>query len=76
MLKTLRIVFTVIAALCVAAIFPVGTLLHWIWAIGLAVVAVICTCLMLFCKRKMEEQEQKENPEPDFFTPKDENGEP
>ena len=73
MLKTLRIVFTVIAALCVAAIFPVGTLLHWIWAVGLAVVAVICACLMLFCKRKMEEREQKENPEPDFLSPKDEN---
>ena len=73
MLGTLRIVFTIIAALCIAAIFPVGTLLHWIWAVGLALVAGICVLLMLLCKRKMEEKEQKENPEPDFFSPKDEN---
>jgi uncharacterized membrane protein YciS (DUF1049 family) len=72
MWKTLRIIFTVIAALCVAAVFPVGTLLHWIWAAGLAVAAVVFACFMLFCKRKMEEQEEKEKPSPDFFTPNDE----
>ncbi len=71
MLKTLRIVFTVIAALCVAAVFPVGTLLHWIWAVGLVVAAVIFACLMLFCKRKMEEKEREENPTPDFFSPQE-----
>ena len=71
MLVTLRIVFTIIAALCIAAIFPVGTLLHWVWAVALAIAAGIFVALMLFCKRKQENMERQENPTPDFFSPQE-----
>jgi cytochrome c-type biogenesis protein CcmH/NrfG len=58
-MKTLRIIFTVLSALCVAAVIPVGV--AWGWPIGLGFVlgALLFFGLMLLCKQKQVEQEEK-----------------
>ena len=57
MYRHLRIIFTVISALCVAAILPVGAFWQFSAAITLAAVAGIFYFLMLICKQKQEELE-------------------
>ena len=58
-MKTLRIIFTAVSALCVAAVIPVGV--AWGWPIGLGFVlgALLFFGLMLLCKQKQTEQEEK-----------------
>ena len=51
MQKILQIVFTIISALCVAAVLPVGAFLGFTWAIVLALVAFTFYLLMLTCKQ-------------------------
>ena len=59
MFVKLRIVFTILAAICVAAIIPVGMLFDFVPAIGVAVLALLFFGLMLLCKSK---QGSTENP--------------
>ncbi|MBQ8320437.1 MAG: hypothetical protein IJX81_06115 [Clostridia bacterium] len=71
-MKTLRILFTVLCAVCLAAIFPIGTF----WEMGYALIALAAAGVfflaMLYCKRKQESAEKGEQePQPDFFQPKD-----
>ena len=58
-MKTLRIIFTAVSALCVAAVIPVGV--AWGWPIGLGFVigALLFFGLMLLCKQKQEEQDKR-----------------
>ena len=58
MLVTLRILFTVISAVFVASILPVGALLGWGWAGGCGLFAVLFFVLMLLCKQSQEFKEQ------------------
>lgn len=57
MAKILRIVFTILCAICVAFVIPVGALWDWIAAIGIAVVALLFFGLMLLCKQIQEAKE-------------------
>lgn len=71
MFLKLRIVFTILSAVCVAAIFPIGIFLDVIPAIVCAGTGVLFFLAMLFCKKK---QEERENPpetqnKGDFFHP-------
>ena len=58
-MKTLRILFTCISALFIAAVLPIGAIFSWAWAGVCAVGAFIFYFLMLFCKQKQEEMEEK-----------------
>ena len=60
MYKNLRIIFTVISALCIAAILPVGAFWQFNAAITLAALAGIFYFAMLICKQKQEELEAKD----------------
>ena len=67
MFKTLRIVFTILSAICVLAIFPVGAILNFTWAFITALGAGLFYLLMLICKKRQEFSEGKSKDEPDFF---------
>ncbi len=76
MLVKLRIFFTILSAICVAAVIPVGALLGFPWAITCVVLAFALFMIVLLLKSK---QESLENPPPenpkektDFLHPKQE----
>lgn len=66
-MKTLRIIFTVISAIFVASVIPVGAMYSWLAAGVCAVGAFLFFGLMLLCKQKQEEieaaQQNKETDE-------------
>lgn len=66
-LKTLRIIFTVISAIFVTSVIPVGAIYSWLAAGVCAVGAFLFFGLMLLCKQKQEEieaaQQNKETDE-------------
>ena len=65
-MKTLRIVFTVISAIFIALVIPVGALHSWTAAILCAMGAFLFFGLMLLCKQKQEETEAaRQNKESD-----------
>ena len=65
-MKTLRIIFTVISAIFVASVIPVGAIYSWLAAGVCAVGAFLFFGLMLLCKQKQEEDEAaRQNKESD-----------
>ena len=72
MLVKLQIIFTILSAICVAAIFPVGTYWDWLGALGCGIAAFLFFGGTILCKSI---REKKENPPPenkpqgDFFNP-------
>lgn len=51
MLLFFQIFFTVLSAICVGAVVPIGMWLGWLWA-GIAVLgAILCYVFMLLCKQ-------------------------
>ena len=67
MYKFLRILFTLLSALCVTAAFIVGAYLGFTWTIVSALSAFFFFMLMLLCKQKQEALDlargQKQAPE-------------
>ena len=59
MLTTLRILFTVISAVFIASIFPVGIFLGWGYAGGCGLFAVLFFLLMLLCKQSQDFSKEK-----------------
>ena len=59
MYKNLRIIFTILSAICVAAVLPIGAFWQFNAAITLAAAAGVFYILMLICKQKQEELESK-----------------
>ena len=57
MFLKLRILFTVLAAVCATLVLPVGTWFDLGWAIGVVLLGVAFFFLMLICKQKQEAQE-------------------
>ena len=55
----LRIIFTILSALCIAAVVPVGAFLGWIWAGLCAVVAFFFYLVMRICKVNQEIEEAR-----------------
>ena len=67
MYKNLRIIFTILSAICVAAVLPVGAFLNFTWAIITALVAFLLYLLMMACKQAQEKQDaanEKNTPNP------------
>jgi Na+/proline symporter len=65
-MATLRIIFTILSALCLAAILPAGTFGGLFYVFICAGGAGVFFLLMLFCKRIHEGKEPKEKT-PDFL---------
>lgn len=70
MFLKLRIVFTLLAALCLAAIVPAAVWGGWLWLGILGGGALLFFALMLLCKQSQErEEEKKQTPPADFLQP-------
>jgi hypothetical protein len=69
MWKILRIIFTILCAVCLAALLPVGAWGDMPWVIGIGIAAAFFFVAMLFCKNKQEEKENPPTPQPDFLAP-------
>ncbi len=66
----LRIIFTILAALCLVAIIPAGFLGGFPWFGVFAGGALLFFALMLLCKQSQLKQEHKDDPpEADFLNP-------
>ncbi len=65
MYKHLRIIFTILSAICIAAVIPVGALLGWSAAIYCALGALLFFLVMMICKQKQisSEDSEQENTE-------------
>ena len=71
-MKVLRIVFTLLCALCLAALPIVGIFWDMEFIVIPLLAAGVFFLLMLFCRKKHMEAEEKKNPTPpqaDFFNP-------
>jgi len=68
--KKLRILFTILAACCVAAILPIGTLFGFGFAGLCIVLAFLFAGLMLLCKQNQELDERKNQREEEKRTDK------
>lgn len=61
-MKELRIIFTIVCAVCIALLFPLGMIVGWA-AAGICLLgAFLSFGLMTLCKQKQEEQEEKSSP--------------
>ena len=71
MFLKLRIIFTILSTICLAAIIPIGTLWDFTPAIISAAIGGVFFLLMLVCKSKQEKQENPPAPQSkaDFFNP-------
>ncbi|MBE5753676.1 MAG: hypothetical protein E7343_06425 [Clostridiales bacterium] len=68
MFKTLRILFTLLSALCVAIVLPVGTFLGLTYALICVALAFVFFVLMLYFKGKHEETlTENQTPTVDFL---------
>ncbi len=69
-MKILRIIFTLLCAVCLLAVFPIGTFFDFGYAMIVLLFAGVFFLGMLFCKNRQERNEAKgENSEPDFLNP-------
>lgn len=73
MFYKLRILFTVLSALCLVALLPMGTFFGLSAFIPTALLAAIFFFLMLFCKQEQEKREPKQEDEDskEQISPKD-----
>ncbi len=71
MFLKLRIVFTILAAICIAVIIPATVWggIFWLWLCGGG--ALLFFALMLLCKQAQEKSEENKS-EADFLHPDDE----
>lgn len=70
MLKFLRILFTVLSAICLALTLLLGTWLGGGWAVLSLLAALLFFGLMLLCKNAIDKKEEESKPEqPTFFNP-------
>ncbi len=73
MYKIFRIIFTVLSAVCIAFVIPVGMLFDLTWACIVGLGAGVFFLAMLLCKQA---QEQKEPPKTDEAEQNPTNSEP
>ena len=71
MYEKLRILFTILAVCCVAAVLPIGTIFGFGFAGLCIVLAFLFAGLMILCKQNQEIDERKKEKEKDFLEKKD-----
>ena len=59
MFLKLRVFFTILSAVCIAAVIPFGAFFGWLWAGMTALFAFLFFVLMLLCKQSQEFGENK-----------------
>ena len=70
MLNFLRIVFTILSAICLALALLLGTWLGGGWAVLSLLAALAFFGLMLLCKNAIDKKEEESKPkQPTFFDP-------
>ena len=69
MFLKLRVIFTILSAICLAFAITAGAIWGFTWTIILGLGALFFFLLMLVFKQKQEEQEQKEADDKKFFNP-------
>ncbi len=67
MYKTLRIIFTVLAALCAVSFLFIGVFVGFLYALYAAGAGVVFFGVMLLFKAKQEEKEAASEKRPDFI---------
>ena len=72
-MKQLRIIFTILCAICIALLVPLGAIFGWGIAGICLVSAFLFFGLMLLCKQSQEMQEEKANADGDDNEPSVEN---
>ena len=70
MLVKLRILFTILAALCVAAVVPIGMFFNMIGAMICIVLAIMFFSIMLGFKNAQEKKENPPEERVDFLHPR------
>ena len=73
MILYLQITFTILSAICIALVLPIGTWLGFIPAIALALAAVMFFMLMKLCKQTREFREKANEKDDEQQTKTDEN---
>ena len=73
MLLYLQIALTILSALCVALVIPLGVWLGFGWAIALALAAVMFFMLMKLCKQTLEFRDKKDTPDEEQQTESEQN---
>lgn len=68
MFLKLRVLFTILSALCLAFALTAGVVWGFTWTIILGLGAALFFMLMLYFKRAQEAQEEKEAEDNKFFT--------
>ncbi len=75
MFLKLRILFTVLSAICLALILPATAFWGWLYLGIFGGGALLFFLAMLLCKQKQEESEPLEKSDgPDFFSPDEKDG--
>ena len=70
MFLKLRVVFTIASAICLGLALPLGAMLHYIWAVGMGIGALLFFLLMLVCKQEQELRKNADkNKTADFLSP-------
>lgn len=67
MFQTLRIIFTLLSALCVALVLPVGAFAGLTYALICVALAFVFFVIMLYFKSKQEQSNPDDAPTPDFM---------
>lgn len=68
MYKTLRIIFTILAALCAVSFIFIGVFVGFLYALYAAGAGVVFFGIMLLFKAKQEEKKAALEKHPDFMT--------
>lgn len=70
----LRILFTILSAVCLAALMPLGYIFGFFAVLACSLGAALFFGLMLLCKQSQEnvENQNSTEKEPDFFHPNEE----
>lgn len=68
----LRILFTILSAVCLAVVLPATAMFGWLYLGIFGGGALVFFLAMLLCKQSQENQEKKNDPdEPDFLHTKE-----
>ena len=59
----LQVIFTILSAICIAALIPVGAFLGWVWAGVCAISAFLFFMLMRVCKQNRDANEPQSTEE-------------
>lgn len=69
MYTRIRIIFTILSVICVAALFPLGAFLGWTAFLIDLIVAALLFLPVFYCKRKQDLIDNPPEQQPDYLHP-------